>query len=101
MPTIRLSAGGDAARQATAKMKSEEYMEWLWTAEVQRRRAAVFLFAAANIAVSAAIPSSAYNPLVWLSTIIGRMFTTILMITMLFIRAKDVSRWYSSVISLR
>lgn len=62
---------------------------WLWAEEKFRRLAVALVFTAAAVAVSAAIPGSSYGPAVWLSTILGRMIPTVLLLMLCTIPLKD------------
>ena len=91
----RLSAGDALRPTRQSSADTTEFSGLLWAEERVRRRGGLILFAAAMIAVSAVIDSDDYNPAVWLSTILGRIFPVILFGIACAVPLKDIGRWWS------
>jgi hypothetical protein len=67
----------------------------VWGNERARRIVAALVFVGASVAVSAAIPPSAYNAVVWLSTILGRILPSCLLLLLCVVRQDSIGICWS------
>ena len=87
MRTLK-SAAADAAAQGR-----------VWAVEKFRRLVVGLVFVGVAVAVSAAIPPSAYSATVWLSTILGRIVPVCVLLMLCFLPQSDVGTHWPRIMS--